>query len=133
MEFAHIDPSIYLKYELTMLELPESYATEGYALRVFRRRNLRDIKDFSAKAFDFTNVQDFVMKSTFVGPGPDIVRELTNENALKIFTYNKPILILFRDVTKTDFKYYDKQLIEAFESIQHKILVCLAATNLNIG
>jgi len=27
-----------------------------------------------------------------VGPGPDIVRELSTENAMKIFTYNKPVL-----------------------------------------
>lgn len=57
------------------------------------------------------------MKSTFISTGPDIIRELSNENALKIFTYNKPTLILFRDVTKNDFRYYDKILIDTFEDI----------------
>lgn len=39
------------------------------------------------------------MKSTFVGPGPDFVRDLTTENAMKVFSYNIPVLILFRNAS----------------------------------
>ena len=54
-------------------------------MRVYRRRNLRDFKDFKSAEFSLENLQHFVMKSSFIGPGPDIVRELSTENAMKIF------------------------------------------------
>jgi hypothetical protein len=68
-----------------------------------------------------------------VGPAPDIIRELSNENALKIFTYNKPVLILFRNTTVADTRWYEKQLAEAFDEISNRILVCLAEINSSIG
>jgi hypothetical protein len=55
-----------------------------------------------------------VISSSFVGPGPDILRELSTENAMKIFTYNKPVLIMFRNTSAADVRYYDMQLAEAF-------------------
>jgi hypothetical protein len=57
---------------------------------------------------------DFVVKTTFIGPGPEIIRELSTENAMKIFTYNKPVLILFRNTSAEDVRYYTKQLGAAF-------------------
>ncbi len=66
------------------------------------------------------------MRSTFIGPGPDIVRELSTENAMKIFQYNKPVLILFRNTSIPESRYYDKELSAAFEQVQHQILVVAA-------
>lgn len=99
-----------------MLDL-EQYNENGYQVRVFRRRNLRDFKDFKFRDFTFENLKTFIIKSTFVGPGPDIVRELSNENAMKIFTYNIPVLILFRNTSANDVRYYHKELSDAFEEI----------------
>jgi hypothetical protein len=84
------------------------YEDRGYQVRVFRRRNLKDYRDFQDSNFTMETLQAFVTRSTFIGPGPDIVRELSTENAMKIFTYNKPVLILFRNTSAADARYYDK-------------------------
>jgi hypothetical protein len=76
--------------------------TKSYAVRVIRRHNLRDFKDYQNGDFDVHLVSDFVIRSTFVGPEQNFIKELNLENANKIFVYNKPVLILFRDLTKPD-------------------------------
>lgn len=58
---------------------------EGYAVRVYRRRNYKDFKDLDNKKFNFDGLYDFIIKSTFIGPAPGILRELSIENSLKIF------------------------------------------------
>lgn len=68
-----------------------------------------------------------------MGPGPDIVRELSTENAMKIFQYNKPVLILFRNSSATDSRYYERELSKAYEDIQHLILVLIADINNSIS
>lgn len=73
------------------------------------------------------------MKSTFLKSGPNPIKELSNEDALKIFTYNKPTLMLFRDVKQSDFSYYDNILKDAFTEIEDLILVCYADINTAIG
>ena len=80
----HVDTSKFPEAELENYDLKE-YQDQGYQVRVYRRRNLRDFKDFKNAEFSLENLQHFVMKSSFIGPGPDIVRELSTENAMKIF------------------------------------------------
>ena len=41
---------------------------KGYALRVYRRKNIGDKKDFSNKDFNVDTISDFVVRTTFVGP-----------------------------------------------------------------
>ena len=91
-----------------------------------------DYKDYHGDKFDYESLHNFVVKSTFVGPGPDIIRELSTENAMKIFTYNKPVLILFRNTSAPDVRYYHTQITEAFEEINNKILVVVADINNSI-
>lgn len=110
LEFAHIDTLHYAKEELELLNLAESvYLDRGYTVRVFRRRNIRDFTEFAAhsestdpSSFTHELLSDFIVRSSFVGPGPDIIRELSNESAMKIFSYNKPVLILFRNTSAHD-------------------------------
>lgn len=73
-----------------------------------------------------------MIKSTFVGPGPDIIRELSTENAMKIFTYNVPVMILFRNTSASDVRYYHKELSEAYEEISNTIMVAIADINNSI-
>ena len=102
-------------------------------MRVFRRRNAKDVRDFKDREFNFENLQDFIMKATFVGPTPFIMRELSTENAMKIFTYNKPVLIMFRNTTLGESRFFEEELGRAYKEIENQILVCVADINSNIG
>lgn len=42
-------------------------------------------------------MEKFIFKSSFVGNGPDIIRELNPENIMKFFSQSEPGLILFYD------------------------------------
>ena len=85
----------------------KDYNEYGYQVRAYRRRNTRDFRDLTDQNLTRENLEDFIVKSSFIGPGPDIVRELSAENAMKIFTYNKPVMILFRNTSAHDARYYD--------------------------
>lgn len=93
---------------------------------------MRDYKDYQEDKFDFDSVSSFIVKSTFVGPGPDIIRELSTENAMKIFTYNKPVMIMFRNTSAPDVRYYHKELSDAYEDISNRIMVAIADINNSI-
>ena len=54
-----------------------------------------DIRDFDTDAITVEEMERFVYKSTFVGQGPDFIRNLDTENAMKFFSQNEPGLILF--------------------------------------
>jgi thiol-disulfide isomerase/thioredoxin len=54
----------------------------------------------------FEILRKFIVHSTFIGPAPGISRELSTENGLKIFQYNLPVLILFRNTSVDDSRYY---------------------------
>ena len=116
MEFTHIDIEKYDKNELEIFRCPY-FEAKGYLLRVFRRGNLKDYKDYISDGFTVFAIQDFVITSSFVGPEQLIVKELNLENANKIFSYNKPVLIMFRDASNEDYKDYDHELSHALEKI----------------
>lgn len=42
-------------------------------------------------------MEAFIFKSTFIGDGPDIIRDLNPENTMKFFSQPDPGLILFYD------------------------------------
>ena len=73
----------------------EFYQTNGFGIRVYRRGNMGDIRDFDTDAITVEEMERFVYKSTFVGQGPDFIRNLDTENAMKFFSQNEPGLILF--------------------------------------
>ena len=73
------------------------------------------------------------MRSSFIGPMPSVVRELSIENAMKIFQYNLPILVLFRNTSAEDAFYYDKELAGAYALVQDQILVTIADINNGIS
>lgn len=76
---------------------------------------------------------NFITRACFTGPVPGIVRELSNENAMKIFSYNLPVLILFRNSSSEDVRYYDLELASVYPSIEESILVLLADINNDIS
>lgn len=68
-------------------------------------------------------MERFVFMSTFVGPGPDLIRNLNAENMMKFFSQNEPGLILFYSQDDT---YEVNELEISFDKIQHRILVMKA-------
>jgi hypothetical protein len=68
-----------------------------FHLRVYRRGQLTDFKDFSSDFVSETAIEQFVYRSTFVGSGPDLIRSISTENMMKVFTQDDPVLFLFYD------------------------------------
>lgn len=75
------------------------------------------------------------MTGSFVGPTKDILRELSIENARKIFTYNIPVMILFRNTSDADFRYYDQQILDSLndKDVSRNLLVISANVNSEIS
>ena len=75
-------------------ELVESnfYKRWGFSIRVYRRGNIADFKDmkysilYSHNEVTPDDIERFIFRSTFVGDGPDFIREATTENVMKFFT-----------------------------------------------
>ena len=71
-----------------------SYEKFKFGIRVYRRGNLADIKDINRwSLIDEEHVSDldienFIFRSTFVGEGPDYIREANAENMMKFFSQN---------------------------------------------
>jgi hypothetical protein len=84
----------------------DCYEENGYVIRVYRQRHSNNFKD-NVKSITFEDLRDFIIHATFIGPAPGIVRELSTENARKIFQYNLPVLILFRNTSASDARHYD--------------------------
>ena len=82
-------------------------------IRVYRYRMTKHFKDFTAAPFNFDTLRKFVVFSSMTGPAPHIVRELSTETAMKIFSYNVPVLLLFRNSSAPDVRYYDTELADA--------------------
>lgn len=75
-------------------------------MRIYRRGSVADYKDFRYRneetgevegEFDAELLKNFIFKSTYVGEGPDIIRELDTQNTIKLFEHDVPALILFYD------------------------------------
>jgi hypothetical protein len=74
------------------------------------------------------------MRATFTGPAPSLVRELSGETALRIFNYNLPVVILFRNTSEPlSHSYYEKEFALAALKRQYQILVCQADINNDIA
>lgn len=62
------------------------YKSHEYGIRVYRRGNMGDIKDFDSEDTSTEGMERFILRSTFVGEGPDFIRKLDTENTMKFFS-----------------------------------------------
>ena len=62
------------------------YQQFGFGIRVYRRGKSSDYKDYNDKDVSVQSIEKFIYKSTFVGDGPDIIRSISTENVMKLFT-----------------------------------------------
>ena len=58
------------------------------------------------------DMENFIFKSTFVGEGPDYIREANSDNMMKFFSQNQPGLLLF----------YNSELLKAEDEVTVKAL-----------
>ena len=103
----------------------------GPVVRVYRYRQGADFRETSN--IDET-LAKFIVRSTFTGPTKGILRELSIETAAKIFQYNLPVLLLFRNTSEAKtHTYYEKEFTSAAQRVDEEILVCLADINNEIS
>jgi hypothetical protein len=77
--------------------------------------------------FNANTLKSFIFKSTYVGSGPDMVRELDTQNTIKLFEHEIPALILFYDPEAgEEHTMASKALDYVFGDIQGKVLVLKA-------
>jgi hypothetical protein len=69
-------------------------------------------------------MEAFFFKSTFIGEGPDIIRDLNPENTMKLFSQSDPALILFYDPQTHIIPQMELDLV--YDEISNKILVIKA-------
>ena len=93
VEFAYAFVEDFEKEMGNLGELVESnfYKRWGFSIRVYRRGNIADFKDMRyANLYDpaevtAEDIERFIFRSTFVGDGPDFIREANTENVMKFF------------------------------------------------
>lgn len=110
------------------------YKDFEFGIRVYRRGNLADIKDMnrwslaSESSVTQTDIENFIFRSTFVGDGPDFIREANEDNMMKFFSQNQPGLLLFynSELVKTGnvgMMTAIQSLEKVFEDISGRIIV----------
>lgn len=50
------------------------FIANDFGIRVYRRGNMGDTKDFDSEEKSTEEMERFILRSTFVGQGPDIIR-----------------------------------------------------------
>ena len=86
-----------------LVELTESnfYKRWNFSIRVYRRGNIADFKDMKYKSLydpvevSPNDIENFIFRSTFVGEGPDFIREANTDNVMKFFGQSQAGLFLF--------------------------------------
>ena len=138
VEFAYAFIEDFEKEMGNLLELSGSnfYERWGFSIRVYRRGNIADFKDLKYRNLhdpvEVTpeDIERFIFRSTFVGEGPDFIREANAENVMKFFTQNQAGLFLFynpellkEESRSEQMQTAVKSLEEAFDEISGKIIV----------
>ena len=93
VEFAYAFIEDFEKEMGNLGELVESnfYKRWGFSIRVYRRGNIADFKDmryanlYNPAEVTPEDIEKFIFRSTFVGDGPDFIREANTENVMKFF------------------------------------------------
>jgi len=94
VEFAFLYPEDFdaHKSQFNSLLNARFYRENKFSIRVYRRGNLADFKDLNKDMLSTkdtvteTDIEKFIYRSTFVGKGPDIIREISTDNVRKIFS-----------------------------------------------
>jgi len=86
-----------------------------------------DVKDFDSFVTTTEEMEKFIYRSTFVGDGPDLIRNLDTENTMKFFGQSEPGLILFYNSLLH--KDALEELETAFSEISNNMLVMKADLN----
>ena len=124
VEFAFLYPTDF-GHDLGNLERvtkSDFYQKFGFGIRVYRRGNLGDIKDMNRWSLADENfathvdMENFIFRSTFVGEGPDYIREANSDNMMKFFSQNQPGLLLFYNPQLL--KEGDERTINAIEGLE---------------
>lgn len=100
------------------------YKQNGFGIRVYRRGNIGDFRDFEGEVKTFEEMETFIFKSTFVGQGADFIRNLDPENTMKFFGQSEPGLVMFYDPAVHDRAL--KELEMAFPDISNQFFVLKA-------
>ena len=61
------------------------YKNHEFGIRTYRRSNVGDFKDIKT-GVSRAEIEAFVFHSTYVGRGPDLIRDLNTENIMKFFS-----------------------------------------------
>lgn len=93
VEFGYAFIEDYEKEMGNLDQLTESnfFKRWGFSIRVYRRGNIADFKDMKyASLLDpaevaAEDIERFIFRSTFVGEGPDFIREANTDNVMKFF------------------------------------------------
>ena len=138
VEFAYAFIEDFEKEMGNLVELTESnfYKRWGFSIRVYRRGNISDFKDMRYASLNNPvevsndDMDKFIFRSTFVGDGPDFIREANTDNVMKFFMQNQAGLFLFYNPnlledegSETQTRTAIKSLEETFDEISGKIIV----------
>ena len=129
LHFAHVIPARFPLADLTSLglqRLNESYddAAPPYEVRLYK--DMRHFETYrpGGEIFDIDAIKHFLVYQAYsIGRhhAKETLPVLDNERAVKLFTYHKPALVLFRKpVVHTE---AEKAVIEAIDSIENKLFV----------
>jgi hypothetical protein len=61
------------------------YKNHEFGIRTYRRNNVGDFKDIKT-GVSRAEIETFVFHSTYVGRGPDLIRDLNTDNIMKFFS-----------------------------------------------
>ena len=144
VEFAYAFIEDFEKEIGNLGELVESnfYKRWGFSVRVYRRGNIADFKDMRyANLYDpaevtAEDIERFIFRSTFVGDGPDFIREANTENVMKFFHQSQAGLFLFYNSALVVGEQPSEQmkravisLEEAFDEISGKVIIMKCDVN----
>ena len=64
------------------------YKRKDFGIRVYRRGNLADFKDFKSddEYIASEDIETFIFRSTFVGTGPELIRDLDPSTTMQFFS-----------------------------------------------
>lgn len=87
MEFAFLYPEDFYESLGNLITLTDSefYRENGFGVRVYRRNNVGDYRDLT-QGITAEEMESFIFRSSFVGTGPDLVRNMDPENTMKFFS-----------------------------------------------
>ena len=88
----------------------------------------------SNEEFKFEKLRRFIAIRTFIGSSEASVRELSVENAMRIFQNNLPVLIGFRNNSDEGTEAtFDANMVQVYRAVSEKIMVMMADVDKEIS